>query len=120
MKKVLALALALCMSLCLLACGDKETGKTFTVGFDAEFPPYESMEGGQIVGIDVDMMRAVCDKLGVDLEIENMEFDAIISAVDSGKADVGVAGISVTEDRKKNVSFNQGYATSTQVIIVKK
>lgn len=87
---------------------------------NAEFPPYESMEGGQIVGIDVDMMRAVCDKLGVDLEIENMEFDAIISAVDSGKADVGVAGISVTEDRKKNVSFTQGYATSTQVIIVKK
>ncbi len=86
---------------------------------NAEFPPYESMEGGEIVGIDVDMMRAVCDKLGVELEIENMEFDSIITAVTSGKADVGVAGMSVTEDRLKNVSFTQGYATSTQAVVVR-
>ncbi len=86
---------------------------------NAEFPPYESMEGGEIVGIDVDMMRAVCDKLGMELQIENMEFDSIITAVTSGKADVGVAGMSVTEDRLKNVNFTQGYATSTQAIVVR-
>ena len=87
---------------------------------NAEFPPYESKKNNEIVGIDVDMMRAVCDKLGLELEIEDMQFDSIITSVESGKADVGVAGISVTEDRKKNVNFTVGYATSTQVIIVKK
>ncbi len=78
------------------------------------------MNSGEIVGFDVDMMNAVCDVLGMELEIENMEFDSIIAAVDSGKADVGVAGLTVTEDRLKNVSFTQGYTTSKQVIIVRK
>ena len=85
-----------------------------------EFPPYESMEGGEIVGIDVDMMRAVCDRIGMELEIESMAFDSIIAAVNSGKADVGVAGMSVTPERQKNVNFTQGYAVSTQVIVVRK
>ena len=92
---------------------------TITMATNAEFPPYESMESGNIVGIDVDMMRAVCDKLGMELVIENMEFDSIITAVTSGKADVGVAGMSVTEDRLKNVNFTQGYATSTQAVVVR-
>ena len=95
------------------------TGKLI-MATNAEFPPYESKKGNEVVGIDVDMMRAVCDKLGLELEIEDMQFDSIITSVESGKADVGVAGISVTEDRKKNVDFTVGYATSTQVIIVKK
>lgn len=86
---------------------------------NAAFPPYESTSGGAVVGIDPDMMQAVCDKLGMELVIEDMEFDSIIAAVDSGKADVGVAGMSVTEDRLKNVSFTQGYATTTQVIVVR-
>ena len=93
---------------------------TLIMATNAEFPPYESMSGSDIVGIDVDMMQAVCDVLGMELEGENMEFDSIIAAVDSGKADVGVAGLSVTPDREENVSFTQGYATSTQVIIVRK
>ena len=87
---------------------------------NAEFPPYESKDGDKIVGIDADMMQAVCDKLGKELVIEDMAFDSIIAAVDSGKADVGVAGMTVTEERKQNVSFSQGYATTTQVIIVRK
>ncbi|MBR3630317.1 MAG: transporter substrate-binding domain-containing protein [Oscillospiraceae bacterium] len=87
---------------------------------NAEFPPYESKDGDRIVGIDADMMQAVCDKLGKELVIEDMAFDSIIAAVDSGKADVGVAGMTVTEERKQNVSFSQGYATTTQVIIVRK
>lgn len=98
---------------------DVERTGTLTMATNAEFPPYESMEGGSIVGIDVDMMHAVCDKLGMDLVIENMEFDSIITAVTSGKADVGVAGMSVTEDRLKNVNFTQGYATSTQAVVVR-
>ncbi len=97
----------------------RDNGKLI-MATNAEFPPYESIEDGKIVGIDVDMMQAVCDVLGMELEIENMEFGSIIAAVDSGKADVGVAGLSVTPDREKNVSFTQGYAVSTQVIIVRK
>ncbi len=92
---------------------------TITMATNPEFPPYESMEGGKVVGIDVDMMNAVCDKLGMELKIESMEFDSIITAVTTGKADVGVAGMSVTEDRLKNVNFTQGYATSTQAIVVR-
>jgi len=92
---------------------------TLTMATNAEFPPYESKEGNEIVGIDVDMMRAVCDKLGMELVIEDMQFDSIITAVTSGKADVGVAGMSVTEDRLKNVNFTQGYATSMQAIVVR-
>ncbi len=87
---------------------------------NAEFPPYESMAGGEVIGYDVDMMRAICDKLGYELKIENMDFNAIIAAVDSGKADVGVAGMTVDEDRLKNADFSDPYITATQVIIVRK
>ena len=65
------------------------------------------------------MMHAICDKLGMSLEIEDIEFDAIINAVQSGKADVGAAGMTVTEDRLKSIDFTNSYTTSKQVIIVK-
>ena len=87
---------------------------------NAAFEPYEYYENNKITGIDVDMMQAVCDEIGMELKVENMEFDSIIAAVQSGKADVGVAGMTVTPDREENVSFTQGYATTTQVIIVRK
>lgn len=85
---------------------------------NAEFPPYESKNGEEIIGIDVDMMTAVCDELGMELEIKNMQFDSILPAIKSGKADIGVAGISVTPEREEDVAFTQGYAISNQVIIV--
>ena len=87
---------------------------------NAEFPPYESIEGGKIVGIDADIMQAVADKLGMELEIENIAFDSIIPELQSGKADIAAAGMTVTEDRKKNVLFSDSYATGVQVIIVRK
>jgi polar amino acid transport system substrate-binding protein len=87
---------------------------------NAEFPPYESKENDKVVGIDADMMQAVCDKLGYELKIDDMAFDSIISAVQSGKADVGVAGMTVTPDREKNVLFSDTYTSSSQVIIVRK
>ena len=98
---------------------DRPNGKII-MATNATFPPYESAMGGNVVGIDPDIMQAVCDKLGKELVIEDMEFDTIIAAVDSGKADIGMAGMSVTEERLKNVSFTQGYATTTQVIVVRK
>ena len=88
------------------------------VATNAEFPPYEYVENGKIVGIDMDIMQAICDELGMELSIENMKFDSIIAAVNAGKADVGAAGMTVTEDRKKNVDFSDSYTTSKQVIIV--
>ena len=87
---------------------------------NAQFEPYEYYKGDEVVGIDVDMAKAICDKLGMELQIEDMEFDSIINAVQSGKADVGIAGMTVTEDRLKNIDFTDSYATSQQVIIVRK
>lgn len=97
---------------------DRSKGK-LVMATNAEFPPYESKENDKIVGFDVDMMNAVCDKLGYELQIDDMAFDSIIAAVQSGKADIGVAGMTATEDRKKNVLFSDSYATSHQVIIVR-
>ncbi|MCI5516192.1 ABC transporter substrate-binding protein/permease [Roseburia sp. MUC/MUC-530-WT-4D] len=97
---------------------DRSNG-TITIGTNAEFPPYESYSDGQIVGIDIDILQAVCDKLGMDLQIEDMAFDSIITAVTSGKVDVGASGFTITEERKKNVNFTESYTTSKQVIIVK-
>ena len=87
---------------------------------NAAFEPYEYFEGGAIVGIDVDMAQAVADILGYELQIEDMEFDSIITAVQSGKADIGVAGMTITEDRLQNIDFTDPYTTATQVIIVRK
>lgn len=100
---------------------DRSNG-TLTMATNAAFPPYEMYadDGTTIVGIDAEMAQAVCDKLGYELKIEDMEFDAIINAVVSGKADMGVAGMTITEDRQKNVDFTDPYTTATQVIIVRK
>lgn len=86
---------------------------------NAYFPPYEYYEGGVVTGIDADMAQAVADILGMELVIEDMEFDSIIAAVQTGKADIGVAGMTVTEDRLKNIDFTDSYTTATQVIIVR-
>ena len=90
-------------------------GKKAIVRVDFNVP----LKNGEITGIDVDMGWAICDLLGMELKIENIEFDAIINAVQSGKADVGIAGMTITEDRLKSIDFTQPYTTATQVIIVK-
>lgn len=98
---------------------DRSNG-TLKMATNATFEPYEYYDGDKIVGIDAEMAQAVCDKLGYELEIEDMEFDAIINAVKSGKADMGVAGMTVTEDRLKSIDFTEPYTTATQVIVVRK
>ena len=98
---------------------DRSNG-TLVMATNAAFEPYEYYEGNEIVGIDADMAQAICDVLGYELRIEDMEFDAIINAVQSGKADIGVAGMTVTEDRLQNIDFTDPYTTATQVIIVRK
>lgn len=98
----------------------KRDNGTLKMATNAEFPPYEYIEGGKVIGIDVDMAQAVADKLGMELSVDNIEFDAIITAVTTGKADIGVAGMTVTEDRLENVNFTDSYTTAKQVIIVRK
>lgn len=98
---------------------ERPNGK-LVMATNAAFEPYEYCDAaGNIVGLDVDMMQAVCDVLGYTLYVEDMEFDSIIAAVVSGKADVGVAGMTVTEDRLKSIDFTDSYYTGLQVIIVK-
>lgn len=85
---------------------------------NAQFPPYEYYEGTEIVGIDAEMAAAIADKLDMKLVIDDMDFDAIITSVQTGKSDIGMAGMTVTEDRLANINFSDSYATGIQSIIV--
>lgn len=89
-----------------------------TMATNAQFPPYEYYEGEKIVGIDAEIVAAIAEKLGLDYVIEDMEFDSIITSVQTGKADIGLAGMTVTDERKEAVNFTESYATGKQVIIV--
>ncbi len=96
---------------------DRSNG-TLKMGTNAAFEPYEFYDGDEIVGIDADIAQAICDILGYELEIVDMEFASIINAVQTGKVDFGMAGMTITEDRLKNIDFTDSYTTATQVIIV--
>ncbi len=85
---------------------------------NAEFEPYEYREGGEIVGIDADIAAHIADELGLELEVADMNFDSIVPAVVSGKADVGIAGMTITDDRLENVNFSTPYVDAAQAIIV--
>lgn len=93
---------------------------TLRMATNASFEPYEYYDGNTVVGIDVDLATAICDKLGYALEVDDMEFDSIITAVSTGKSDFGAAGLTVTEDRLKNIDFTDTYTKARQVIIVRK
>lgn len=126
MKRIIALVLCLTMMVCAFAaCGtndDSQSGEKdkLVMATNAEFPPYEFRDAdNNIVGIDAEIMAAVAENLGMELVIEDMEFDSIIPAVKSGKADIGAAGMTVREDRLENVDFSDTYAKAKQVVIVK-
>lgn len=87
---------------------------------NAEFEPWEYKEGDAVVGIDPDIVKAICDKLGYELQIDDMAFDAILAAVATGKADFGAAGMTVTEERLESVNFTDTYANASQVVIIRK
>ena len=97
---------------------DAEGKKEIHMATNAQFPPYEYYDGDKIVGIDAEMAAAIADKLDMKLVIDDMEFDTIITAVQTGKADFGMAGMTVTEDRLKNINFSSSYATGIQSVIV--
>ena len=92
---------------------------TLVVATNATFEPYEFYDGDEIVGIDMEIIRAIGDKIGMEVQIEDMEFDSIISAVSTHKADVGIAGMTMTEERAKSINFTQSYVTTKQVMVVR-
>ena len=127
MKKIIALTLAvLMMALCLTACSAKgptladvqKAGK-LTVATSPDFPPFESLEGGKVVGIEVDIMELIAKELGVELEIVQMDFDAVLMGIQTAKYDCGASGITVNADREKNMLFTKPYYNAAQVIVVK-
>ena len=101
--------------------GDSLTAKagTLTMATNAEFPPYEYKDGETIIGIDAEVAKLIADKLGLKLEIADVDFDSIIPGVQTGKYDMGMAGMTVTDERKQKVNFSDSYAKGIQVVIVK-
>ena len=130
MKKLIALTMALLMVLGLFAgCSDSgnntsavktiEAGKLI-MSTNAAFPPYEmTTDAGGFEGIDVDIADAIAKKLGLTLEVQDMDFDSALLAVQQGKSDIVMAGVSVTDERKLVMDFSTSYATGIQVVIVK-
>jgi polar amino acid transport system substrate-binding protein len=135
--KIFAAVLAVAMLLALAACGTANTGSdtdvpdtsatAFTtveagkliMSTNAAFPPYEMTDDNDnVVGIDAEIAAAIAEKLGLELQIDNMDFDAAQLAVQQGKSDICMAGLSVTEDRQLVMDFSDSYATGIQVVIV--
>lgn len=140
MKKlsIAMLSMVLAGSMLLTACGGGNTQATEDTGSDtqqsetaenteggvlrmatnATFPPYEYYEGDEVVGIDPEIAAAIAEKLGMTLEINDMDFDPAIAAAQTGQADIVMEGLTVTDDRKEKINFTDSYATGVQVVIV--
>ena len=120
MKKILALVMVAVLALAMVACGGTTEKEVLTMGTNAAFPPYEFVdENNNVVGIDAEIAQAVAEKLGMELEIKDMAFDSLITAVSTGSIDVALAGMTVTPERAESVNFSDSYATGIQVVIVK-
>ena len=128
MKKFITMLLALVMVLALAACGGGESGSDLNtveagklhMSTNAAFPPYEmTTDDGGFAGIDVEVAEAIAKKLGLELVVDDMGFDAALTAVQTGQSDIAMAGITVTDDRLEVMDFSDSYATGIQVIIVK-
>ena len=127
MKKIICLALCVVMMMAMLVgCGAKgaslsdvqKAGK-LVVATSPDFPPFESLEGDEVVGIEVDIMKLICEKLGVELEIVQMDLDSVLIGIQAAKYDCAMSGITVTPDRQKNMLFTDPYYNAAQVIVVK-
>lgn len=126
MKKFIALLLIAALTCaCLTGCGSK--GKTIddvkaagklVIATSPDFPPFEELTNGSVEGIEIDVLNLVCKELGVELVIEQMDFESVLPGVQAGKYDLGVSGISVTEGRQKNALFTDPYCLAAQAIVV--
>jgi len=127
MKKIIALVLALVMvAACLTACGgakgatlkDVQKAGKLVVATSPDFPPFESLEGDAVVGIEPDIMSLIGDRLGVAVEFVQMDFDSVLIGIQAAKYDCAMSGITVTPDREKNMLFTDPYYNAAQVIVV--
>lgn len=123
MKKLVALCLALVLSLCSVSAlaatlEDVQSAGKLVVATSPDFPPFESLEEGEVVGIEIDLLKLICEQLNVELAIEQMDFESVLPGVQAGKYDLGASGISVTEKRQKNALFTDPYCLAAQAIVV--
>ena len=124
MKKIFAIVLCVLLTLsCFAGCGASEgaskDSNKLTVATSPDFPPFESLQSdGSVVGIEIDLLNLICEKLGVSLKIEQMNFDSVLPGIQAGKFDLGASGISVTPEREKNVLFTDPYCLAAQAIVV--
>lgn len=118
MKNILRLSLLFICLIVMVGCGKKDDNKLVMVT-EAGLAPYEYYENGEIVGVDVDIAKEIAKELGKELVIKDIAFDSIINEVRTGKADIGAAGISYSDERAKKVDFSINYSVSKQVVIVK-
>ncbi|MBH1942435.1 amino acid ABC transporter substrate-binding protein [Mobilitalea sibirica] len=120
-KRLLGLLLVVILIASVLAaCGTKEKNEKLIVGTEAGFAPYEYMEGDEVVGVDMDIAKAIAESMGKELEIKNMDFDGALLAVQNGTVDFVAAGVSVNEERKKVMDFSVDYVDSVEVVVVNK
>ena len=126
MKKLFAVLLSAMLLLAMAACGeqpqtpdDTQEPAVLHMATEGTFPPYEYYDNGQLVGIDIEVAGAIAEKLGMKLEVVDIAFDSIVSGVQAGKYDMGMAGMTVNEERLEKVNFSDSYATGIQVVIVK-
>lgn len=128
MKKLLAVVLTVAMVFAFTACGGGSTDENglstveagkLHMATNAAFPPYEmTNDNGGFEGIDIEIAEKIAAKLGLELVVDDMDFSSVLTAVQGGKADIAMAGLTVTPDREKNVDFTDSYATGVQVVIV--
>jgi arginine/lysine/histidine transporter system substrate-binding protein len=135
MKKVIMIALSILLVGVLAACGTSEetsTGsgsgeksdkKVLTMGTSADYPPFEyvdSAKGEEIIGFDVDLAKAIAEKLGYEIQVKDMDFNGLIPALETSQVDFVLAGMTPTEERKENVDFSDVYYTASHMIVSKK
>lgn len=126
MHKILAMAAsALLVAGMLSGCGSQgktleeiQKNGTLVVATSPDFPPFEYLQSGEVVGIEVDILKKIAEDLGVTLTIEQMDFETVVPGVQMGKFDLGASGITINEKRKKNVDFSQPYFLASQAIVV--
>ena len=125
-KKFMLAAAALTAAACIAGCGSSDNAgaekenATFIVGMEPTFPPFEFTENDKYIGFDLDLAQALCDKMGVKMEVKSMGFDALIPALKSGQIDLIASAMSATEERKKQVDFTDHYYIGGSVIVVRK
>lgn len=124
-KKMFSLILALVMCLMLAACGTSgkslekiQSAGKLVIATSPDFPPFEYLEGDKVVGIEIELLEMAAEELGVELVIEEMDFDSVMPGVQAAKYDIGVSGITITEKRQENASFTNPYFLASQAIVV--